>query len=97
VANVLPDLQAQIAQLQAIVAKQQEQIEAAKVARNKISFRVNDGPTKIGEPGKRGLSILGMGQFAPTLYASQWLRILDHADELRAFIAANKSRLAWKE
>jgi hypothetical protein len=49
------------------------------------------------KPGSRGLSIYGLGQRPIFAYASQWLRILDKADELRAFIEANRSALAWKD
>ena len=92
----LPDLtKLSQEQLVAIILAQQE------AAKAKVSFRVNDGPVKDPKtgavsPGKRGISILGLGRIPPTLYASQWLRIIDHADELRAFIEANRSRLAWK-
>jgi hypothetical protein len=83
-------------QLVAIILQQQE------AAKAKITFRVNDKPvtdpkTKETKPGSRSLSIFGIGRFPPTLYASQWLRILDAAEQLRAFIAANHSSLAWKE
>lgn len=90
-------------QLLAMMAKQQAELDALKASRQgRITFRVNDQPVKdkkTGEtsPGKRGVSVLGLGQFPLTAYASQWLRILDHADDLRAFIEAHRSRLAWKE
>lgn len=90
--------------LLAMLQKQQEAILALQANRHQrgITFRVNDGPVtdkKTGKvtPGKRGLSILGLGQFPITAYASQWLRILDVADQLREFIDKNHSRLAWKD
>lgn len=48
---------------------------------------------KVGEKG--GISVGGIGQrFPTTLYQDSWLAILDHADELRAFIKANQHKLA---
>jgi hypothetical protein len=50
---------------------------------------------KVSEKG--ALSIYGMGRFPVTLYKEQWVKLLDMADEIRAFIAANDSRLKAKE
>ena len=50
---------------------------------------------KVSEKG--ALSIYGMGRFPVTLYKEQWVKLLDMADEIRAFIAANESRLKAKE
>jgi hypothetical protein len=38
-----------------------------------------------------------MGRFPVTLYYEQWLRLLGAADELRAFLEENKSKLKLKE
>lgn len=45
---------------------------------------------------KGGVSLYGLQRFPVTLYADQWLDILDQADSIRAFIAANKSKLKDK-
>jgi hypothetical protein len=50
---------------------------------------------KVSEKG--ALSIYGMGRFPVTLYKEQWLRLLDLADDIRAFIAANEGQLKAKE
>ena len=50
---------------------------------------------KVSEKG--AVSIYGMGRFPVTLYKEQWLRLLDMAAEIRAFIAANESALKAKE
>jgi hypothetical protein len=49
---------------------------------------------KVSEKG--ALSIYGMGRFPVTLYKEQWLKLLDMADDIRAFIAANDARLKTK-
>jgi len=38
-----------------------------------------------------------MGRFRVTLYKEQWLKLLDVAAEIRAFIAANEAQLKAKE
>ena len=49
---------------------------------------------KISEKG--ALSVYGMGRFPVTLYQEQWTKLLDMADEIRAFIAANSDKLKTK-
>ena len=46
---------------------------------------------------KGAVSLYGMGRFPVTLYKEQWLKILDMADAIRAFIAENNSQLKEKE
>ena len=50
---------------------------------------------KVSEKG--ALSIYGMGRFPVTLYKEQWLKLLNIADDIRAFIAANESQLKSKD
>jgi len=38
-----------------------------------------------------------LGRFPVTLYFEQWNKLLAHADELRTFLEANKSKLKLKE
>ena len=46
---------------------------------------------RVGEKG--GVSVYGLGRFPVTLYYEQWVRLLDTAQDLRAFLEENKSRL----
>jgi hypothetical protein len=50
---------------------------------------------KVSEKG--GVSVYGLGRFPVTLYKEQWTRLLDMADEIRAFIADNDTRLETKD
>ena len=50
---------------------------------------------KVSEKG--AVSVYGMGRFPVTLYKEQWLKLLDMADEIRAFIAENAGSLKTKE
>ena len=38
----------------------------------------------------------GLGRFPVTLYKEQWARILDMADDIRAFIKENDAKLKAK-
>jgi hypothetical protein len=49
---------------------------------------------RVGEKG--GVSVYGLGRFPVTLYYEQWIRLLDIAAELRAFLEDNKSKLKLK-
>jgi hypothetical protein len=46
---------------------------------------------------KGGVSVYGLGRFPVTLYQEQWLKLLDMADDIRAFIRENAGRLKKKE
>ena len=50
---------------------------------------------KVSEKG--GVSVYGLGRFPVTLYKEQWTKLLDIADEIRAFIADNDTRLKAKD
>lgn len=50
---------------------------------------------KVSEKG--GVSVYGLGRFPVTLYKEQWTRLLDMADDIRAFIRENESKLKTKD
>ena len=49
---------------------------------------------KVSEKG--GVSVYGLGRFPVTLYKEQWARLLDMADEIRAFIGEHEAELKAK-
>ena len=49
---------------------------------------------KVSEKG--GVSVYGLGRFPVTLYKEQWAKLLDMADEIRAFIKAHDHELKAK-
>ena len=51
-------------------------------------------PLKVSEKG--GLSVYGLGRFPVTLYKEQWRKLLDMADDIRAFIEAHDGELKSK-
>jgi hypothetical protein len=50
---------------------------------------------KVSEKG--GVSVYGLGRFPVTLYKEQWNKLLDMAEDIRAFIKANESQLKTKD
>ena len=67
------------------ITELEEQVHVRKPA--SLEFRVSE---------KGAVSVYGLGRFPVTLYYEQWARLLDRADELRAFIEKNKSKLKLK-
>ena len=76
------DLKAELERLR----KENESLK--KGAAKAISMKVSE---------KGGLSIYGLGRFPITLYKEQWTKLLDMADDIRAFIKENEAALKAKE
>ena len=73
-------------------------VELERLRRENAALKKGAGSgvrLKVSEKG--GVSVYGMGRFPVTLYKEQWLRLLDMADEIRAFIAANDAALKSKQ
>lgn len=49
---------------------------------------------KVSEKG--GVSVYGLGRFPVTLYLEQWQKLLDMADDIRAFIREHEGELKKK-
>lgn len=72
--------------LQAEIAKMQSKLDKLKVSRK---------PTlKVSEKG--ALSMYGLNKFPVTLYKEQWVKVLDMAEDIKAFIADNNDKLVSK-
>lgn len=81
--TTVPNDAERIKELEALLAAEQ-----AKPKRTHLDIRVS---------AKQAVSIYGINsRFPVTLYAAQWQRILDHADELKNFIEEHKTDLAWR-
>jgi hypothetical protein len=72
-------------ELIARIAELEKQVTGKKAGR--MEFRVSE---------KGGVSVYGLGRFPVTLYYEQWQRLLGAADELKAFLEANKGKLKLK-
>jgi hypothetical protein len=75
-------------ELKAKVAELEKEAEGRKPG--ELEFRVGE---------KGGVSVYGLGRFPVTLYYEQWIRLLDAAKELRAFLEKEKDggRLKLKQ
>ncbi len=70
-----------------------ERLKAENEAlRNKRSGVVS---MKVSEKG--GLSVYGLGRFPVTLYQEQWTKLLDLADQIRAFIREHQGELKKRD
>ncbi len=49
---------------------------------------------KVSEKG--AVSVYGLGRFPVTLYQEQWLKLLDMADDIRAFVKEHEGQLKKK-
>ena len=79
------DLKAELDRL----TKENESLRAQSRARpGQLSLKVSE---------KGAVSVYGLGRFPVTLYQEQWTKLLDQADDIRAFIKANESQLKKKE
>jgi len=76
--------------LESEVARLRAENEALKARSGQRSgqLRVSD---------KGGVSVYGLGRFPVTFYKEQWRRLLDMADEIRAFIREHESELKSKD
>jgi hypothetical protein len=68
-------------QLLALVATMQKQ------GQRKITYKVSE---------KGALSVYGLGRFPLTAYASQWERLIEDLDAMKAFMKANASLFSRK-
>ncbi len=77
-------------------AELQAELERLKAENAALKARGSKGVSmKVSEKG--GVSIYGLGRFPVTLYQEQWLKLLDLADDIRAFIRENEGQLKKKE
>jgi hypothetical protein len=72
------------------------ELERLRAENERLRRGASRGMTlKVSEKG--GVSVYGLGRFPVTLYKEQWLKLLDMAADIRAFIAENDASLKSKE
>jgi superfamily II helicase len=74
-----------LARLEAENKTLREQIEQRKPGQLRL---------KVSEKG--GISVYGLGRFPVTLYKEQWIRLLDHTEEIKSFLKENEQLLKVK-
>lgn len=70
----------------------QAELERLKAENAALKARAS-GPLTLKVSQKGAVSVYGMGRFPVTLYKEQWERLLDMADDIRAFIEQNAAKL----
>jgi hypothetical protein len=72
------------------------ELEKLKAENAALKARGSKGTSmKVSEKG--AVSVYGLGRFPVTLYQEQWLKLLDLAEDIRAFIRENEGSLKKKE
>jgi hypothetical protein len=66
-----------------------------KTLREQIEQR-RPGQLRLKVSEKGGISVYGLGRFPVTLYKEQWIRLLDHAEEIKSFLKENEHLLKVK-
>jgi hypothetical protein len=66
-----------------------------KALREQIEQR-RSGQLRLKVSEKGALSIYGLGRFPVTLYKEQWVRLLEHAEEIKSFLKENDHSLKAK-
>ena len=71
------------------------ELERLKAENERLKSQRGRGASrKVSEKG--GVSVYGLGRFPVTLYKEQWTKLLDMADNIRAFMRANETNLKTK-
>jgi hypothetical protein len=71
------------------------ELERLKAENESLKRQRSRGLTlKVSEKG--ALSVYGLGRFPVTLYKEQWAKLLEVADDIRAFLKENDERLKTK-
>jgi hypothetical protein len=72
------------------------ELEKLKAENAALKARGGKGVSlKVSEKG--AVSVYGLGRFPVTLYQEQWSKLLEMADDIRAFIRENEGKLKRKE
>ena len=72
-----------------------EELKARLAELERKAGRAGDLEFKVGEKG--GVSVYGLGRFPVTFYYEEWVRLLDAAGDVRAFLEKNKDKLKLKQ
>ena len=73
------------------------ELERLKAENERLKTQNRGRPVSLKVSEKGGVSVYGLGRFPVTLYKEQWTRLLDMADDIRAFIREHDSELKAKE
>lgn len=72
-------------------------IATLKAENEALKAKVKPKATGMKVTEKGGVSVYGLGRFPVTLYKGQWESLLAKAEEIKAFLEANKDKLSVRE
>ena len=73
----------------------QAEVERLRAENARLKGTQSRVALKVGAKG--GVSLYGLGRFPVTLYKEQWVKLLDMADEIRAFLHEHDAELKAKK
>ena len=76
----------------------QAELERLRAENEALKRKGSKGPGLYLKVSQKGAaSLYGLGRFPVTLYKEQWARVLDIADEIRAFLSEHDAELKSKD
>jgi len=76
---------------------ERSELERLRAENERLKRAAGHGGARMKVSEKGGLSVYGLGRFPVTLYKEQWTKLLDMADEIRAFLREHDAALKAKE
>jgi hypothetical protein len=76
-------------------AEMKAELERLKAENEELKAR-SSRPVSMKVSEKGGLSVYGLGRFPVTLYQEQWLKLLELANDIQAFIRDHQAELKKK-
>jgi hypothetical protein len=74
--------------------QERAELDRLRMENERLKRAQGRGSIKVSEKG--GVSVYGLGRFPVTLYKEQWAKLLDMADDIRAFIRDHDAELKTK-
>jgi len=75
--------------------EERAELDRLRAENERLKRAPSRGTIKVS--GKGGVSVYGLGRFPVTLYKEQWTKLLDMADDIRAFIRDHDGELKAKD
>ncbi len=72
------------------------ELERLRSENERLKQKTSGRPMSLKVSEKGAVSVYGLGRFPVTLYKEQWTKLLDMADDIRAFIKENEGKLKTK-
>ena len=74
----------------------EQELQRLREENDRLKARRSAGEITLRVSEKGAVSVYGLGRFPVTLYQEQWEKLLNHVEQIRAFIADNRDHLKRK-